>query len=342
VDAKNIKEIALSVIFVAVGFLNWYFLRLFFYNQTSNLKSVLWIAVLLVLFGAMYGVFSFLVRPKKFLFPSFILVSILPIFVFEFNLFLFLGLILFFILISFGFWILKRERDVYTLKLRPMWMLRRGLSYFFLGFSLVLTLVFYISPISEFRMEIPRPWFDVIFDQVQPLLANQLPGFNPEMTVDEFLVAQYILLPKIQTGDYKGSGNNFLSFFRDPAFAEISDIAHKSKQEYLKKLIVQNKKTLDAGKKSLSEAFGIEITGSETMKGVLYQLINKQLLAVTKPYEDYISLGFVAVVFLTLQAMSLPYKWITGFFGWILFRLFVLIRLAQPQKEMVEKETIIL
>ncbi len=35
-------------------------------------------------------------------------------------------------------------------------------------------------------------------------------------------------------------------------------------------------------------------------------------------------------------------KWITGFFGWILFRLFVLIRLAQPQKEMVEKETITL
>lgn len=339
---KNIKEIALSVIFVAVGFLNWYFLRLFFYNQITNLKIVIWIAVLLVLFGAMYSVFSFLVRPKKFLFPSFILVSILPIFVFEFNLFLFLGLLLFFILISFGFWIVKRERDLYTLKLRPMWMLRQGLSYFFLGFSLVLTLVFYISPLAEFRMEIPRLWFDRIFDQAQPLLANQLPGFNPEMTVDEFLVAQYILLPRIQTGDHKASNNNFLSFFRDPAFAEVSKIAQKSNQGYLNKLISQNKRILDSAKKSLSDAFGIEITGGETMKDVLYHLINKQLLAIAKPYEDYISLGFVAVVFLTLQAMSLPYKWITGFFGWVLFRFFILIRLAQPQKEMVEKETIAL
>jgi len=340
--SKKIKEIVLISIFVGLGFSTWYFLYRLFYRNLNDLKILAFFAAFSIAFGIFFSIVSFFVGSKKLIFLSFALISFSPAFIFGFNLFLLAGLGVFFILIFFGFRSLKTEKDVYSLKLRPRWILSRGLSQFFLGFSLVISLIFYFSPAGEFKMEIPKPLFDKIFGYLQPLISAQLPALDPKMTIDEFLVTQYILLPRVQTGAYSASNNNFLSFFRNPAFAEVSKITQHSDEAYLKKLISQNQKTLQAGKNGLSNTLGIEITGTETVKEVLFYLVNKQLVLITKPYEEYISIGFVLAIFLTLLTVNLPYKWLTGFFAWILFKIFVVSGLAKTQKEMVEKENITL
>jgi len=337
---KSIKEIILSLVFVLAGFFSWYFLYLFFYNGFVNLRSLLLAAIFLILFGATYSIFLFLVKPKKFIFLGFVLVSIFPIFIFGNNLYLLIGIALFFILLFFGFLLLKRERDLFSLKLRPMWIFRRGLGYFFLGLSLMLALIFYVSPLSEFKMEIPRFWFDGIFDKLQPLISSQLPGFDQEMTADEFLTAQYLFLSKVQPKGQKiPESADFFEFLRNPAFAESLKIAQNSNQKYLENLIVRNKKVLEENKKEFSKILGVGIEGEEKMKDILYYWVNNKVLTISKPYQEYISLGFVLAVFLALQALNLPYKWFVGFFGWFLFKLLVLAGVVKIQKEMVEKET---
>lgn len=340
--SQKIKEIVLISIFVLIGFSTWYFLYRFFYKDLNNLKILGFFAAFSIAFGMFFSIVSFFVGSKKFVFLSFALISFSPAFIFGFSPVLLGGLALFFILIFFGFRSLKMEKDMYSLKLRPRWILSHGLGQFFLGFSLVISLVFYLSPAGEFRMEVPRPLFDKIFEQFQPIISAQLPALDPKMTVDEFLVTQYILLPRAQGGGHNSSNNNFLSFLRNPAFGEVSKITQQPNENYLKKLISQNQKTLEAGKKSLSSALGMEIKGEETMKDVLFRLLNKQLVIITKPYQEYISIGFVLVIFLTLLTVNLPYRWITGFFAWIIFKIFVLLGMAKIQKETVEKETITL
>lgn len=336
----NKKEIFLGLVFLIVGFFNWYFLQQFFGDGPMSSESSLWVVAFSILFGAFFGLFSFLVKSKIIIFSGFVVVSVLPIFIFGYNHYLFLSVVLFFILLIFGCWILRRERNLYSLKPRPMWAIRQGLGWFFLALSIVIPLIFYVSPRSEFKLEIPRSFYDKILGQSQSLLFVQMPGFDPEMTVDEFLTAQYLLATKVKAKNTKiSNSNNILDFFRDPAFAEALKIARGSDQKYLKNLLSQNKWIFDQSRKALSSALGMEVPGDRKIKDILYEWINKQLVVVTKPYEKYISIGFVFVVFLTLQTLSLPYKWITSFVGLVLVRLCLLFRIARPQKETVEKET---
>ncbi len=224
-----------------------------------------------------------------------------------------------------------------------MWAIRQGLGWFFLALSLIIPLIFYVSPRSEFKLEIPRPFYDKILEQSRPLLFAQMPGLDPEMTVDEFLTAQYLLTTKVKAKNSRiSNSSNILDFFRDPAFAEALKIARGSDQKYLKNLLSQNKWTFDQSRKALSSALGMEVPGDKKIKDILYEWINKQLVVITKPYQEYISLGFVFVVFLTLQTLSLPYKWITSFVGLVLVKLCLLFRIVKPQKETVEKEIITL
>jgi hypothetical protein len=333
------KEILFAAIFTSVGLISWFLLFGIFYGGQKHISNVLISAAVFVLFGSCFSLFSFLSKTKKISFISFALVSFLPLLIFGFNLYLALGLLVFFLCLLLGVWMMRAERDLFSLKLRPMLVLRKNLNVFFLALSLIISLVFYLSPSSVFRLEIPRSLFEGALEEFSPLISMQLPGFDPEMTVNDFFTAE-ILFYEIQPQVATSSGGSVFEIFQNPAFAEISKIAKNSNQKYLNNLLSKNRIILESNKNSFNQIFGEQTKGDEKIKDVMYNFINNRLLALSKPYQSYISLGFVFVVFLTLQALTLPFNLLAGFLSWIIFKLFLLLGIIKIKKEMVEKETV--
>jgi len=333
------KEILLAVIFTSVGLISWFLLFGIFYGGQKHINNVVVSAVVFVLFGSCFSLFSFLSKTKKIALISFALVSFLPLLIFGYNHYLASGLIIFFGCLVFGAWMMKTERDLFSLKLRPMLILRKNLNIFFLAISLIISLVFYLSPSSVFKLEIPRALFEGALREFAPLISMQFPGFSPEMTVEEFFTAQ-ILFYETQPQSAAKTNGSILEIFQNSAFAEISKIAKNSNQRYLNNLLSRNKFILEENKKSFNQIFGGQITGDEKIKDVVYNFMNNRLLALSKPYQNYISLGFVFVVFLALQALTLPFNLLSGFFSWSIFKLLFFLGVIKIKKEMVEKETI--
>lgn len=333
------KEIFLAAIFIFVGLVSWFLLYGIFYGGQKHLETIIVSAAIFIIFGSFYSLFSFLTKSKKIILPSFALVSFSPFIFFGYSHYLFAGLVIFFVCLLFGFWVLSTERDFFSLKLRPMLILRKGLNVFFLALSLIISLVFYLSPSSVFKLEIPKPLFEKILNEFSPFISMQFPGFNPEMTVGEFQIAQ-ILFYETQPQLAMKTNGSILEIFRNSAFAEISKIAKNSNPKYLNYIIAQDKFLFEENKKNFSRIFGGQITGEEKLKDVVYGFINNNLLALSKPYQNYISFGFVLVVFLALQTLTLPFNLMAGFFSWIIFKAFIILGIVKIRKEMVEKEIV--
>lgn len=333
------KEIFLAAIFTSIGLVGWFLLFNIFYGGQKHINNVIFSATVFILFGSFFSIFSFISKTKKIAIISFLLVSFLPLLIFGYSHYLALGLFVFFLCLVFGLWIMKTERDLFSLRLRPMLTLRKNLNIFFLALSLIVSLVFYLSPSSVFKVEIPKTLFENMLKEFSPLISMQFPGFNPEMTVNDFFTAQ-ILFYETQSQVAVKTNGSILEIFQNPAFAEISKIAKNSNQKYLNNLLSQNRFILEENKKNFNQIFGGQITGNEKIKDVIYGFINNRLLALSKPYQNYISFGFVLVVFLALQTLTLPFNLLTGFLSWIIFKFLLIIRFVKIKKEMVEKETV--
>lgn len=333
------KEVVLAAIFTSVGLLSWLSLFVIFYGGQKHLNTAIISVAFFLFFGALYSLLSFLAKTKKIIIPSIAIVSFVPLFIFGWNIYMFCGLLIFFGCLSFGLWMTRTEKEVFSLRIRPLLILRKNMGIFFLATSLVISLVFYLSPSSVFKLEIPRPLFDGILKEFAPIIAMQFPGINMEMTVDEFFMAQ-LLFYETQPQYAIESGGNVIDLFQNSAFAEISKLTKSSNLKYLNNLLSRNKFILEENKKSFYNVFGNQASGNEKIKDVIYRFVNSKLLALSKPYQNYISLGFVFVVFLALQTLTLPFNLIAGFLAWVLFKLLLAVKFVRIEKQMVEREII--
>ena len=85
------------------------------------------------------------------------------------------------------------------------------------------------------------------------------------------------------------------------------------------------------------------IEGSEEMiKEMMYYTINERIAMLLKPYQEYLPLLFVFIVFTIIKPLTIPLVWLSSFFGWLFFKLLLAVKVFSVKKEMVEKETILL
>jgi hypothetical protein len=90
----------------------------------------------------------------------------------------------------------------------------------------------------------------------------------------------------------------------------------------------------------LKEKYNIEVKEGETIKDLIYQLMQYQINASTGPYEKFIPIGLAVGLFLALKLFGFFYIAIIIFLSWLFLKLLVVLKFASIEKEMREMEAV--
>lgn len=192
--------------------------------------------------------------------------------------------------------------------------LRSGLPIFFTCLALTLS-VFYLN-LTTFRSGDYLGSFvsKNIFEKSLSLLGGQFdliaPGFNPNMTVDDLLLA----LAKQESGGEI-----------DPA----------------KFTLAQKQELLRAGYDQLYKQFGIRVTGKEKGSDFIYDMANQKFGEFAGPYKEYIPYISAFGIFLTIKFLTLPLYWTTILISFILVKVLVAVGFIKRETAQVEVERLI-
>jgi hypothetical protein len=92
--------------------------------------------------------------------------------------------------------------------------------------------------------------------------------------------------------------------------------------------------------KELKEKYNIEFKEGETIKDLIYQLMQYQINTSSGPYEKFIPIGLAVGLFLALKLFGFFYIAIIIPLSWLFLRLLVVLKFASIEKEMREMETV--
>lgn len=184
--------------------------------------------------------------------------------------------------------------------------LRRGLPVFFTGLAIMLA-VFYFASIGRGSNApfIPRAVFDAAMPILREPLQNILPGFRADASVDQLL----------------------LTFVASQAGKEVDirQLQPAQKQELLRQ-----------GRKTLTQQFGINLTGREKAADVLYELANAQAAKLLGPFQKYIPIIAAVGFFLAIKTLTLPIYWLTLILVFLVVKLMVVIGILRENAETIQ------
>ncbi|MFY9462127.1 MAG: hypothetical protein WAP51_02910, partial [Candidatus Sungiibacteriota bacterium] len=190
--------------------------------------------------------------------------------------------------------------------------LRQGLPLFFTTLAFVVS-VFYFSSIALEKNQtiLPRSVFELSLPLLQNTLQDLIPGFRAAATVDELLLEA----AKSQLG------------------AEV-DISKVPKSQ-LEKLLVESRQ-------SLSQGFGIKITGKEKAADLIYELANQKIEDFAGPYKRYLPYLTAFGFFLAVKVLTLPLYFITLGLLWLAVQLLLFLRVLKKEIVTIQVEKVIL
>ncbi len=193
--------------------------------------------------------------------------------------------------------------------------LRSGLPVFFTAIALMFSVFYFSLSLTNTEDYISSLLPKSIFTQILSLLQNPIqgliPGFNPNLSIDEILLTAL----QSQTG-------------------EKIDIA---------KLPIQERKTiLQAGYDQIYKQFGIRVTGKEKGSDVLYNVANQKIGEFAGPYKEYIPYLAAFGIFLTIKVLAWPFYWTTILLSFILVKVLTTASFLKRQKTQIEVERLML
>jgi hypothetical protein len=92
--------------------------------------------------------------------------------------------------------------------------------------------------------------------------------------------------------------------------------------------------------KELKEKYSIEVKEDETIKDLIYQLMQYQINTSSGPYEKFIPIGLAVGLFLALKLFGLFYVAIIILLSRLFLRLLVVLKFVSIEKETREMETV--
>lgn len=189
-------------------------------------------------------------------------------------------------------------------------LLRRGLPYFLTFFSIMLALLYYgeVGRTTVFTTQrlLSQPAFNRILVIARPsVLDRVLPGFNPESTVDQYIIERL-------------SKDAELNITALPA----------AEQETI----------LSEARTQLSAELHITITGKEKMKDMMYNLIAARGEQYIDPYRSFVPFAFAFGFFLFLRAVALPYGWLIILATWGIIKLLLRWSIVARKQENTVQE----
>jgi len=93
-------------------------------------------------------------------------------------------------------------------------------------------------------------------------------------------------------------------------------------------------------RQDLEKRYGITIELEDTVKDVLYKLVDYQLNNVTGPYRKFIPIGLAIGLFIALKIVSLIYIPLVILFSYLVLKLLMLLKFVKVEIETKEVETV--
>jgi len=92
--------------------------------------------------------------------------------------------------------------------------------------------------------------------------------------------------------------------------------------------------------KDLENQYNVEIKKGDTVKDVLYKLVNFQLNSVSGPYKKFIPFGLALGLFITLKIASILYVAIVIMLSWLVLRILIVVKFIKFEKVQKKVETV--
>ncbi|MBU6414813.1 hypothetical protein KGQ34_01025 [Patescibacteria group bacterium] len=189
--------------------------------------------------------------------------------------------------------------------------LRSGLPIFFTASALMFSVFYFTLSLHSandyISSLVPKGLFAASLSILQNPIQGLIPGFNPNLTIDEIL----------------------MSAVQSQAGGKINVTA----------LPPQEKKAiLRQGYDQIEKQFGIRVSGKEKGIDVLYRLANQKIGEFAGPYKQYIPFVAAFGVFLTVKILAWPLYWTTILLSFILVKALVAARFFKREKTQIEVE----
>jgi len=190
----------------------------------------------------------------------------------------------------------------------------------------------------------------------EQILESRLPGFTPNMSIDEFLFLLVVNQAE-QTGEAPLLGDDNVAFDLDQALLQIDpavleqlglpadfDTSVLQDRGELQRLFAEKKdlpviqQQLGPLRDDLLAKVGITASGDETIHAVLLQTFTTKLRDYVGPFTRFLPPILAITIFFSLQVLNFVYRWLVIGLAILLYHLLVwtkVVRLSQ------EKTTII-
>lgn len=292
-------NIILSVLILIVSFVAWFLLFHYLDSQAvGNLMSMIWLTAFLLLLAGIIG-FAFLVTDSKIHLLIFNLLWFFPFFVFfGANSYGLVISLVFLIFLLYAHRKIKIAKEL-SLKFSVGQFLKQGIGTIIFVLFFAVSAAYHFSPnvqnLANEELKVPRNVFDLILPSLGGFLAGQIPGISltPEKTAGEILnqlfSEQVKQLPK----------------------SVSPQLFEKEKQKFLAEQ-----------KTAISEQFGIKFKDDQKLSDIFYDFANTKLNQYLGAYKIFIPAILSSSLFLTLLALSVPFKWLATLIVFAIFKIF--------------------
>lgn len=343
-SAYLIKETSLGVLTTVLSVLSWFLLALvlkvdFFVDKLSSTTfnfSALWNIGLLVLVVSLWAAFfvitAALVKKKQILYLISLLNGLAVFIFFGFNFYSLIAFVLLLLILvhyAIKVYLETRRRIKFSLYLS----MRHGLTWLVTVILIVVSLLYYHSYTQNDKQEnsFRQSAINSTVSFTSSALEWQLPGYDPEMTLDDFIKILY--------------GGSSLQNLDVESLGLSGGLAQDEVQKLLEQQLMRSGEMLEGEmlaqtRNEFLKSFKIEAEGTDSMDAVMSKILEQYIDKFVVPYEKYFPLIIVLSLFFALSIFNPLFVWLIKLFALLFFYILVWTGFAEKQKIQVEAERV--
>ncbi len=373
-SSKNtIKSSIFSLFILLVAAVFWYFLKeLFMWQEGNIIHNLIYASIffsILIIFSLVY---LLLIDNRKIVLISSLLISLsfLPFFLRQNGIWVGKAAIIGYLISAFILLIgyssanrnLISERKN-SIKFYPQRTIMRAVPTFMIVFSILLSVIFYFNfPFmdKDRNIEIKKEHLKKISEPFGDMINRYLPVYYLDITADEFIILNLFLNlpfvqgeeeiePPVDTREIPVEIENYLMDKGADNLQEIDYMQYLREDKEFRNLFIEEiKKLADEAdpyllgkyRLNISNNWGVEISGDETMDVVYTQLINNKINQVPEGIKNLFLILVAASFFGLLQVVFTILGFIYSFFSWLIIIIMYKAGFYHYRKIEIEKEEI--
>ncbi len=370
---KTIKSSIFSLFILLLAVVFWYFLKeLFIWQEGSTMHNLIYASIsfsMLIIFSLVH---LLLIDSRKIILISSLLISVsfLPFFLRQNGTWAGRAAIagylisVFILLVGYN----SANRNLISerknsIKFYPQRTIMRAVPTFMIAFAILLSVTFYFHfPFmnEDKNIEIKEEHLKKISEPFGDMINRYLPIYYLDITTDEFIILNLFLnLPFLQGEEeielpagIREIPPEIKNYLTDKGIDNLEEIDYmkflREDKQFRNLFIEEIKKIADEAdsyllskyRSNISNNWGIEVSGDETMGVVYTRLINNKINQVPEGIKNLFLIMVAASFFGLLQVAFMALGFIYSFFSWLVLIILYKARFYNLKKIEIEKEEI--